>query len=375
MSTILKLNDTHRRLLSAIRQNQTITRVELSRLLAIGTGPVTQLTRELMLAGLIVEGDRLRGGRGQPALPLMLEPSGAISFGVSLSPGRVIALGVDFCGAIVAEREWKLTTQRPQDIAEEVERAIAEILKQKAMSDRSRVLGVGFALPGFFLADHQHMEVVGQSTSWSDIDLKEVFQAELGLPCWIENDATAAAIGEYYENGRQAKQCLVSILINYGIGAGLIINGHPFRGAFGNAGEIGSFFPLDAPRPSGNDLLATMRAAGITCDALHEFNWEDPDHARIGSAWAERSGAQIAELVATAWSWLDPDVITISGSIPGPLIERLVESFHVQGLFTRQPNRPNPALQASKRGAEVVAIGASHLPLHHATGHTNGIQT
>ena len=162
-------------------------------------------------------------------------------------------------------------------------------------------------------------------------------------------------------------------MINYGIGAGLIINGHPFRGAFGNAGEIGSFFPLDAPRPSGNDLLATMRAAGIACEALHEFNWEDPDHARIGSAWAERSGAQIAELVATAWSWLDPDVITISGSIPGPLIERLVESFNVQGLFTRQPNRPNPALQASKRGAEVVAIGASHLPLHHATGYGSGI--
>lgn len=364
----LKLNDSHRRLLGVIRQERIVTRVELSRLVNMGSGPVTQITRDLLLSGLILEGDRLRGRRGQPALPLMLNPHGAISFGVSLSPGRIMTLAANFAGEVLGTRTTASADQLPEQVAEIVGVHIEEILKQRRFHDRSRIVGVGFALPGYFHRVHQHMEIVGQGASWSEPDLARTFAARLTLPCWLENDATAAAIGEYYQNGQRSQHCLVNILINYGIGAGLIINGQPFRGAFGNAGEIGAFFPLDRPRPSGTDLLAQIKAAGIDCASLADVTWDNADHARIGTAWAARAGEQLANLIASAWSWLDPDVIAICGAVPRELLQLLAASCAIESLLARQPSRPHPRVVASTQGPEVVAIGASHLPLHNATG-------
>lgn len=359
----LKLNDTHRRLVILIRRHQPISRAELGKIAGLGSGPVTQITRDLLLAGLICEGERVRGRRGQPALPLMLDPTGAISFGVALTPGKLRVTAIDFAGEVLDDATAPAAAEDPEALIAVAGQQIDQICKRLRVRDRSRILGVGLALPGFFFEDNAHMRIVDEHASWREKPLSQVFADALALPCWIENDATAAAIAEFYR-ARVLPKCMITLLINYGVGGGAVIDGRPFRGSHGNAGEIGAFFPLDAPRPSGTDLLNLLRAEGVAVESLPGIDWGDATHRAVCERWADRAGAQLRTLIDAAWSWLDPDLVTISGALPAPLLDRLVEAVDGSAIFGRHPDRPYPVIRASELGAGVSAIGAAHLPLH-----------
>ncbi|MEL6530807.1 MAG: ROK family protein, partial [Pseudomonadota bacterium] len=265
----LKLNDSHRRIAMLIRQYQPVTRAQLARLADLGSGPITQVTRDLVLAGLVKEGERIKGGRGQPALPLMLDPSGTLSFGVGMIPGRLRIVAIDFAGEVIDEELAPASSNGPESIVAIVRASIDRICRKARLIDPDRILGVGFAVPGFFFADHAHVRTVEEHSTWRAENLQSLFSAELGHQCWVENDATAAAIAEYYR-ANAAPQSLITLLINYGIGAGLVLDGRAYRGRFGNAGEIGAFFPLDKPRPSGTDLIKFMREWGINVASLDQ---------------------------------------------------------------------------------------------------------
>lgn len=366
MVSSLKLNDTHRRLLILLRRNQPISRAALGKLSGLGSGPVTQITRDLLLAGLITEGDRIRGGRGQPALPLMLDPAGALSFGVSLIPGRIRVVAIDFAGAIVDETVAQTSDNGPATIAGIVSGQIEQICKKVRLHDRNRILGVGFALPGFFSEDHERMHVVPEHATLRSNRLSETFSQHLGLSCWIENDATAAAIAEFYTQ-EEGADCLVTLLINYGIGGGLVLDGQPFRGGFGNAGEIGAFFPLDKPRPSGTDLLQRLGEAGVQVAALSDIAYAGDAERAVCDAWARRTGGQLRELIASAWSWLDPALVVIAGALPSDLLQEVVRQVAAEEAFNEHPHRPRPTVRASTIGSGVSAVGAAHIPLHEFT--------
>lgn len=366
MGVSLKLNDTHRRLLTLLRRHQPVSRAELGKLSRLGSGPVTQITRDLLLAGLIAEGERIRGGRGQPALPLMLNPAGALSFGVSMIPGKIRVVAIDFAGTILDEAVAETTDNGPATIAGIVSGQIEQICKKTRLHDRNRILGVGFALPGFFSEDHEHMHVVPEHAALRSDRLREAFAENLGLPCWIENDATAAAIAEFYLQGGSA-DCVVTLLINYGIGGGLVLDGQPFRGSFGNAGEIGAFFPLDKPRPSGTDLLKHLRDAGVHVSSLSDIAYEGEKERSVCDAWAERAGGQLRDLIASAWSWFDPELVVISGALPSGLLQEVVSKAAADEAFDQHPHRPRPIVRASIVGPAVAAVGAAHIPLHEFT--------
>lgn len=366
MPASLKLNETHRRLLILIRRNQPVPRAALGKLAGLGSGPVTQITRDLLLAGLIREGDRIRGGRGQPALPLTLDPTGALSFGVAMTPGKLRIVAIDFAGNLVDEAVAEVPDNGLETIVTIVAAQIELICKKVRLHDRSRILGVGFAIPGFFLNDHAHMHVVEEHAGWRSEPLSQVFSNRLGLPCWIENDATCAAIAELYHQGDEVN-AVVTLLINYGIGGGLVLGGQPFRGGHGNAGEIGAFFPLDQPRPSGTDLLQHLHKAGLMIPSLSDIRYEEPQERAACDLWAKRAGEQLRELLSAAWSWLDPELVIISGALPFGLLERIVDQMSPQAVFDRHPDRPTPAVRASTIGPTVAAIGAGHIPLHELT--------
>ena len=365
----LKLNDSHRRIAMLIRQHQPVTRAQLARLTGLGSGPVTQVTRDLVLAGLVREGERIKGGRGQPALPLMLDPSGTLSFGVGMIPGRLRIVAIDFAGAVIDEEFAPAPGEGPETVAAIVRESIDRICRKARLIDFDRILGVGFAVPGFFFANHAHVRTVEQHSSWRAENLEALFSKALGLNCWVENDATAAAIAEYYRLNA-APRSLITLLINYGIGAGLVLDGSVYRGRFGNAGEVGAFFPLDNPRPSGTDMLKFMRDWGIAIASLDQVDLSDSKQQAASAAWAAKSSRQIRELVHSGWSWFDPERIILSGALPHAILAQLLEYADLDQMFDGDADRPRPETGVSQIGASVSAIGAAHLPIHAFTSET-----
>src|SRR5919199_2236628 len=72
-----------------------------------------------------------------------------------------------------------------------------------------------------------------------DVPLRELLSERIGLPVFVENDASCAALAEAFDNGRLICPHLVLYTIGTGVGGGLVLNGRLYRGATGAAAEVG----------------------------------------------------------------------------------------------------------------------------------------
>ncbi|NMG05355.1 ROK family protein [Brasilonema sp. UFV-L1] len=74
---------------------------------------------------------------------------------------------------------------------------------------------------------------------WENVPLRELLEEEFGVPASVDNDANVAALGEYRFGAGQGYDSLFYVTVSTGVGGGWILNGKPWRGAEGMAGEIG----------------------------------------------------------------------------------------------------------------------------------------
>ena len=84
----------------------------------------------------------------------------------------------------------------------------------------------------------------------ADVPLREVLGERLGVPVFVDNDATVAALAEAHDDQLQlVARDLVMITVGTGVGGGFVLGGRIYRGATGGAGELGH--TIDRPRPAG----------------------------------------------------------------------------------------------------------------------------
>jgi glucokinase len=76
-------------------------------------------------------------------------------------------------------------------------------------------------------------------SGWEDVPITRIFQDELRVPAYLENDANAGALAEWRFGAGRGLQNLVFLTFGTGLGAGLILDGRLYRGASGLAGEVG----------------------------------------------------------------------------------------------------------------------------------------
>ncbi len=99
--------------------------------------------------------------------------------------------------------------------------------------------GVGLGVPS--VVEFQTGRVVSSANiPLADVPLREVLGERLGVPVFVDNDATVAALAEAHdEQLRMVARDLVMITVGTGVGGGLVLGGRIYRGATGGAGELG----------------------------------------------------------------------------------------------------------------------------------------
>lgn len=97
--------------------------------------------------------------------------------------------------------------------------------------------GISFGGP----VDFASQRIVNSThvAGWDDVAIPETIQRDLGIPAVVDNDANAGALGELTFGAGRGCRHLIYYNIGTGIGAGIIIDGEIYRGANGNAGELG----------------------------------------------------------------------------------------------------------------------------------------
>ncbi|MER9404106.1 ROK family protein [Mesorhizobium caraganae] len=108
-----------------------------------------------------------------------------------------------------------------------------------AQSPQAEIAGIGVGAPGPL--DPKAGIVIAPPTlaGWHDVPLIDILGQHFGLPVRLENDANAAALGEWRFGAGRGSGSLVFVTVSTGIGGGVVADGHIYHGRRGLAAEIG----------------------------------------------------------------------------------------------------------------------------------------
>lgn len=220
-----------------------VSRSELSRRTRLAPSTVSAIVNELMDDGLVVEltdpaGDR-RNGAGRPPTLIGLHRRAGVVLGIDFGKRHLRVAVADLAHHLLAESEAPLEADAPAKIG--IQRAadlVSEVLTNAATS-RDHVLVVGMGIPG---PVQNATGELGDSTilpGWVGVRAHAAMSSALGLEVVVDNDANLGALAEWAVGAARGCTEVIYLKIATGIGAGLIINGRPFHGIGGTAGEIG----------------------------------------------------------------------------------------------------------------------------------------
>jgi glucokinase len=211
------------------------------------------------------------------------------------------------------------------------------------------------------------------------VALRDVLRDRLGMPVYVDNDATCAALAEAYADDRTPlARHLVMLTVGTGIGGGIVIDGRIYRGASGAAAELGHQIigadlthgaPAPGDRPpqpgslealaAGRGLHALARERGMTDgeEAVRRAHEGHPEALECLRILGERVGIGVANAINT----FDPDMVVLGGGISaaaGELLlepaERVARDYVMPGVGTR--TRITLARYANKAGVRGAAL-------------------
>jgi len=225
-------------ILDHLRLHAPISRAGLAKYTGLTRSTVSRIIDQLQAENLVREVGAQQEKVGRPGTLIELNPAGGAAVGVEI--------GVDFVSIIltnfVAQILWRKHVSLPDEsdvrsYLREAEKLIYAAL-QVAKAEGFQPLGIGVGVWG--LVDIQKGEVrFAPNLKWRDIPLKKLWEGRFGLTVFVENDANAAAMGEYYLGAVKNVDDFIYINTGIGLGGGIISAGTLFRGWNGYAGEIG----------------------------------------------------------------------------------------------------------------------------------------
>jgi glucokinase len=305
--------------------------------------------------------------------------------GVDVGGTKIAAGLVDEDGTLIARDR---TTSPAKDPAEIVH-TIGELVRSLAGSHDVEAVGVSAA--GF--VDKQRATVVfAPNLAWRDEPLKARLEEELHLPVVVENDANAAAWGEFTFGAGEDVEDLLMLTIGTGVGGGVVIDGELVRGGFGFGGEVGHIQMVPGGVKCGCGNLGCLESYGSGSALVRmtrEHAVQDPGGARslveqAGGDIAKISGPLITEAaragdpfaverlaelgdwigqgVATLTAVLDPNVVVIGGGVgeAGPLLlDPIRTSF--ENHVTVRSHRPILEIRQARLGNAGGMVGVADL--------------
>jgi glucokinase len=205
--------------------------------------------------------------------------------GVDLGGTKMLLGVLDPDSKVLWESREASTGQTEDELVELLIREIGE-----AHAARPEVAGVGLGIPATINHD-KGIAVSAVNLPLEDVPVRDLVRERTGLPAFVDNDATVAALAEHLYGAARGAENAVMLTIGTGIGGGLILGGEIYRGSTGAGAELGhTVIEADGPPCQGNcpgrgcvETLASGTALGREGRAAAE---REPDSA-IGAMLAE----------------------------------------------------------------------------------------
>jgi predicted NBD/HSP70 family sugar kinase len=274
--------------LNYVRERAPISRAEISHETELQRSTVSLIVGELKDRGLIdeIEGEST-GGR--PPILLQLRAAGSIAVGVDVSIKQTVVATSDLAGRVLDKETFKTEPSSEKTLRKIIDCTKRLIKKEKGIE------AIGVSLPG--LVDPETGNAIFiPHFKWRDWDIAEKLKAATGLPVKVDNDANAAALAELWFGRPEIREVrdFVLVLVEEGLGTGIVFDGQVYHGEAGAAGEFGH--------------MTIGANAPVACAAGSHECWEAfaseraalARYAKLSSRNRRRAGVSFAELLDSA---------------------------------------------------------------------------
>jgi predicted NBD/HSP70 family sugar kinase len=361
--------------LNYVRERGPISRAEIAHETALQRSTVSLIVEELRVDGLIEEVSGESTG-GRPPILLSLRTADAVAIGVDVGTNKTIVATSDLAGRVLQEESFETNPD-----SEVTTRQIIDLANKLLRRNNGTIEGIGVSLPGLVNSDGTELFV--PTFNWRDIPLAKELNAGTGLPVTIDNDANAAALAELWFGRPEIREVrdFILVLVEDGVGTGIVFDGQVYRGENGAAGEfghmtIGQGAPVACASgsrecweafASERSALARYKNASRGLNGAADITFSDLiDQALRGEGPARTALKETATYlgigIANLIRGLAPEAVIVGGPIvrSWPVIaediKTTVETTICRGL-------PSTRIIASTLGPEPTLMGAISLVL------------
>jgi predicted NBD/HSP70 family sugar kinase len=377
--------DARAHVLKALAEGGAVSRADLVRSTSLAFSTVSAVIGDLQHEGLVTESDsRPAPGHqamGRPSTLLSIHRRAGVVVGIEVGKQHLHAVLADLSHQVLAERHTEIAADLPaEETTTLIAKTVAEMLTESDATP-AEVLGVGLGLPGPI---QRGSSEVGDSSilpGWVGVKAGELAEETLGLRVLVDNDANLGALGEWMWGAGAGVANMVFLKAATGIGGGLIIDGKPYGGAGGTAGEIGHT-PLEPNGPicrCGNrgclEMVAGAQAIIASLRGTHgpDIVLEDVIALAVaGDAGCQRAigdaGRSIGMAAAILCNVFNPHRIVLGGELAAAgelVLQPMRESLQRSALRSAAGD---VAVVPGELGERAVAMGAVGLVLRSSTG-------
>ncbi|HAF14044.1 MAG TPA: hypothetical protein DCK99_10175 [Blastocatellia bacterium] len=360
--------------LNYVRELGPISRAEIARETALQRSTVSLIVDELSADGLIEEVSGESTG-GRPPSLLSLRTADAVAIGVDLGIVKTVMATSDLAGRVLEQEEFPTDHDVNNALTKMVECAQRLIRK-----NGGTIEGIGISLPG--VVDPETGNLYVPHFNWRNEPIAETLTRDTSLPVTVDNDANAAALAELWFGRPEIREVrdFILVLVEEGLGTGIVFDGQVYRGEGGSAGEfghmtIGTGAPVACAVGSTEcwEAFASERAALARYEKLSRSNGNNVvnfaklvDQALKGERTARAALKETASYlgvgIANLIQGLAPQAVIVAGPIARawPVIAEDLKASVDSSICRGFPSTP---IISSTLGAQPTLMGALSLVL------------
>ncbi len=354
-------------LLQLLMKNDGISRAEMSRLTGLTKTTVSTIIKKLQESGIAEESDQIATGNiGKSPYPLHICPNAVNVIGVHLGRKRVETLLMDARMKVIIKNKGEdYKHLGPESIMKSLFLDLDKLFKSaKRKNIAIRAMGVG--IPGPLDIRNGIVKQPPKFQGWKNVPVKEIIESKYQIPVWIENDASVSALAEKWLGDGRDIHNFICLILNEGIGAGVVIEDELYQGTYDYVGEMGHFLCFDQGKffyledIAGVDvLLEKIQEKGLRTNSLQEFKAllvGNQDNSDIAWEIMGQFASWIGSAILNAIHMIGPQTVFIGGkmAILGEPFIQSIRKFVSHYLFGNQ----EVDIRYSSISSDAVTLGA-----------------
>lgn len=225
-------------LINLLRKEGICARAHLSNLSMLKQATVTNIMNDFIRWGLVKEVGFLVGSKGRRSIGISINNDDFGVLGIRLGRKNYTVGLFDLSGNLVEYKRNEVDLgQRPRKVFGNIKQEARNLIDS---AKGRKIIAIGMAIPGPYSERRGRIELMTHVRGWNEISIKEELTEDFKLPVFVEQDANAGALAQYWHKEEDYKNSvLVYVADGQGVGAGIISNGELLKGSIGVAGEIG----------------------------------------------------------------------------------------------------------------------------------------